>query len=109
MQRESLETHSLFYTVSCFILQPPVGVVEPRTILSSLDNALDIAEMHKGQGAILKKVSVVTKPKGKLGKIQKYALLVNIGRLKLQDCHLNITGPFLYSFRSYKQWLFWQA
>ena len=40
-----------------------MGVVEPRTILSHLDNALDIAEMHKGQGAILEKVSVVTKPK----------------------------------------------
>ena len=35
---------------------------------SHLDNALDIAEMHKGQGAILEKVSVVTKPKAKLGK-----------------------------------------
>ena len=49
------------------LFQPPVGVVEPRTILSHLDNALDIAEMHKGQGAILEKVSVVTKPKAKLG------------------------------------------
>ena len=49
------------------LFQPPVGVVEPRTILSHLDNALDIAEFHKGQGAILQKVSVVTKPKNKLG------------------------------------------
>ena len=49
------------------LFQPPVGVVEPRTILSHLDNALDIAEFHKGQGAILQKVSVVTKPKSKLG------------------------------------------
>ena len=37
-------------------------------MLSHLDNALDIAESHKGQGAILQKVSVVTKPKNKLGK-----------------------------------------
>ena len=41
--------------------------MEPRTILSHLDNALDIAEFHKGQGAILQKVTVVTKPKSKLG------------------------------------------
>ena len=39
-------------------------------MLSHLDNALDIAEMHKGQGAILKKVSVVTKPKGRPGKVE---------------------------------------
>ena len=58
----------MWYLYLCLNLcQPPVGVVEPRTILSHLDNALDIAEMHKGQGAILEKVSVVTKPKAKLG------------------------------------------
>ena len=58
----------MWYLYLCLnLFQPPVGVVEPRTILSHLDNALDIAEMHKGQGAILEKVSVVTKPKAKLG------------------------------------------
>ena len=55
------------YIMNKNLFQPPVGVVEPRTILSHLDNALDIAEFHKGQGAILQKVSVVTKPKNKLG------------------------------------------
>ena len=58
---------SRLYMMNKIVLQPPVGVVEPRTILSHLDNALDIAEFHKGQGAILQKVSVVTKPKSKLG------------------------------------------
>ena len=61
-----------------------MGVVEPRTILSHLDNALDIAEMHKGQGAILEKVSVVTKPKGKIGK--KYSFAVRKKQIVLSLC-----------------------
>ena len=41
--------------------------------------------MHKGQGAILEKVSVVTKPKAKLGKRLNKKLFKNIGKHKLQN------------------------
>jgi len=44
-------------------------------MLSHLDYALDLAEQHKGQAAILKKVSVVTKNKEDSGKCYTYSLL----------------------------------
>ena len=55
-------------------------------MLSQLDNALDIAEMHKGQGAILEKVSVVTKPKTILGdKTYIAETLIYFERLQLVE------------------------
>ena len=37
-------------------------MVDPKDILTHLDNAMDLAEKHKGENAILKKVSVVEQP-----------------------------------------------
>ena len=44
-----------------------MSVLEPNTILSNLSSALDLAEERKGQQAVLRKVSVVTKTKGQPG------------------------------------------
>ena len=54
-------------------------------MLSHLDYALDLAEQHKGQAAILKKVSVVTKNKEDSGKCYTYSLLF---------CFRDFTGNF---------------
>ena len=44
-----------------------MSVFEPKAILSNLSSILDLAEERKGQKAILKKVTVVTKAKGQSG------------------------------------------
>ena len=58
--------------------------MDPKEILTHLDYALDLAEQHKGQSAILKKVSVVTKSKedsGKFADLFYYFMLLNLKSL----------------------------
>ena len=47
-------------------------------MLTHLDYALDLAEQYKGQSAIFKKVSVVTKSKEDSGKCCIFSLLFYI-------------------------------
>ena len=47
-------------------------MVDPKDILTHLDNAMDLAEKHKGENAILKKVSVVEKPLDLQGRYLNY-------------------------------------
>ena len=37
-------------------------MVDPKDMLTHLDNAMDLAEKYKGENAILKKISVVEQP-----------------------------------------------
>ena len=47
-------------------------MVDPKDMLTHLDNAMDLAEKRKGENAILKKVSVVEQPMDSQGRYLSY-------------------------------------